>query len=86
LRDTGNQVALRIARVGNAIPAGVWLDSLSWSAQTFELAGETPSLEAAGATAAFLERDAPHSRAVLTDVRRRDDGRYAFTAEFDVLK
>jgi len=86
LRDSGNRVALEIARIGNAIPAGVWLDRLAWSAQTFELAGGTSSLEAAGSTAAFLERDAPRGRAILTDVRRRDDGRYAFAAEFDVQK
>ena len=30
LRESGNDVALQIARVGNAIPPGMWLDRLSW--------------------------------------------------------
>jgi Tfp pilus assembly protein PilN len=86
LRDSGNEVALEIARIGNAIPVGVWLDRLSWSAQAFELAGETSSLESAGSTAALLERDVSGGKALLTDVRRRDDGHYAFVTEFDVQK
>jgi Tfp pilus assembly protein PilN len=86
LRDSGNEAALQIARVGNAIPQGVWLDRLSWNAQTVELGGETSSIELAGSTAALLERELPKGKALLTDLHRRDDGRYAFAAELDLPK
>jgi hypothetical protein len=86
LHDSGNEAALQIARVGNAIPQGVWLDRLSWSGRTVELGGETSSIELAGSTAAFLEREMPRGKAVLTDLHRRDDGHYAFAAELDLQK
>ncbi len=84
LRESGNDVALQIARVGNAIPPGVWLDRLVWDSRTVALGGESASIEIAGSTAALLERTFPNGRAVLTDVRRREDDRYVFAAELEL--
>jgi len=84
LRESGNDAAIQIARVGNAIPPGVWLDRLAWDSKTVALGGESSSIEIVASTAALLERDLPRARAVFTDLRRREGDHYVFAAELEL--
>ena len=86
LRESGNDAALQIARAGNAVPDGVWLDRLSSDGFRLQIGGESLSLEAAGSTAASLEHAFPNGRAILTDLHRRDDQRYVFATELELNK
>jgi Tfp pilus assembly protein PilN len=81
LRSSGNEAAVQLARIGNAIPPGVWLDRIVWNSRTFELAGDASSIDAAGSAVTLLVRAFPQRSALLTSLHRRDDEAYAFDAE-----
>jgi Tfp pilus assembly protein PilN len=80
LHESGNDVALQVARVGNTLPPDVWLDNLGSSARGFDFAGRADSIDAVGQAVAALGARFPERDATLTSVERRDDDRYAFDA------
>jgi Tfp pilus assembly protein PilN len=71
-RQSGTSAALAIARIGNAVPAGVWLDSLSHEATGFSLTGSAESLDAVGAAINRLGAASPEGRARLVSIDNRD--------------
>ena len=68
LHRSGNDVARQIARIGNAIPAAVYLDTLTTDRDTVQLRGQSNSLDRIGETMTALGRAFPALRASLGDV------------------
>jgi len=88
VRFSGASAALAIARVGNAVPAGVWLDSIARIPSGFELSGGARSVDGIGAAiqalgATSAQRAAldttPARRAALVSIDRGEGG-LRFTA------
>lgn len=71
-RQSGTVAALAIARVGNAVPNGVWLDTLTHDATGFSLTGSAGSLDAVGAAITRLGAASPGRRATLVSIDNRD--------------
>ena len=72
VRRSGPSAAVAIARIGNAVPAGVWLDSLSRAATGYELSGESRSVDALGGAMLTLNRALPERKATLVSIDSRD--------------
>jgi Tfp pilus assembly protein PilN len=71
VRDSGPLVASSIARVGNSVPPGVWLDSLAHTAAGFELNGESRSVDALGRALATLGSASPSGAVSLLSIEGR---------------
>ncbi len=64
-RYSGNRVGVEIIRIGNAIPPGVWLDTLGRNADGYLLSGGARGLEALGNTLHALATDSLRLPATL---------------------
>ena len=66
-RDSGNRVAVEIVKIGNAIPRGVWLETLARTGSDYIVSGGAVGLEAVADTLQSLR--AGDSRLAATLVR-----------------
>jgi Tfp pilus assembly protein PilN len=71
-RHTGPDVARAIVRIGNAVPARVWLDTLVPVDGHVELTGTAESVDAVGTALDSLGRDVPQTATALVSLERRD--------------
>jgi hypothetical protein len=70
LRASGVSAAMRLARIGNVVPRGVWLSSVQPSPAGFDVEGEAVNLGAVNrALSSLLDGDA-HGRARLLRLTR----------------
>ncbi len=67
-RRSGTDAAIAIARIGNAIPAHVWLDRLERDDTGYALGGGARTIEAVGRTMLALENLDAASRAELVSL------------------
>jgi Fimbrial assembly protein (PilN) len=72
VRLSGPFAAVSIARIGNAIPARVWLESLDRTSNGFELSGQSLSVDALSEAMLSLARVSSHGTALLVSIDRRD--------------
>jgi hypothetical protein len=72
VRRSGPSAAVAIARIGNAIPTGVWLDSLTHTATGYELGGESRSVDALGGAILTLNHALPQRTATLVSIDNRE--------------
>jgi hypothetical protein len=72
VRRSGAIAAVAIARIGNAVPPHVWLDSLTHDTNGFELAGGSESVDALSAAILGLGRALPDRPAALATIDNRD--------------
>jgi hypothetical protein len=79
-RQSGTSAALAVAQIGNAVPGGVWLDSLTHDSAGFVLSGTAESLDAVSTTISRLEETTSGRRATLVSIDNRD-GWIHFTAK-----
>jgi hypothetical protein len=78
VRFSGATAALAIARIGNAVPTGVWLDSIAHLPSGFELSGGARTIDGIGATIQALSTT-PARRAALVSIDTAEAG-LRFTA------
>ena len=71
---SGATAAIEIARIGNAVPERVWLDSLAHSPSGFDLAGGTSSVDTLSGTILTLGDALPGRAASLVSIDNRDAG------------
>ncbi len=69
---SGNDAALAIARIGNAVPADVWLDELTQTGEDVHMSGRSTSLGRVGLAVASLGRAVPGRDARLLGVEGQD--------------
>ncbi len=81
-RRSGSDVAIALARIGNSVPARVWLDSLERQTLGYTVAGESTSVDTLGGTIVSLGKALPQTRATLVnlDNRQADGSGVHFTA------
>jgi hypothetical protein len=79
VRRSGPAAELAIAQVGNAVPEGVWLDSLAQVPSGLEVTGAAYSLDAVSTAMLALGSAFPSRRIALVAIDNRD-GRIRFTA------
>ncbi len=80
-RRSGPNVANKLVRIGNAVPARVWLDTLTPTEDHLELTGTSASIDAIGGALVTLGAALPDTAATLVSLERReDDGDLHFTA------
>jgi hypothetical protein len=84
-RRSGADAAIAVARIGNAVPARVWLNALDRRSNGYQLDGASISVEDLGAALYALGRALPRAGADLVSIDRRDDGQAAveFSARVD---
>ncbi len=73
-RGSGNDVARALASIGNAIPAGDWLDAIERHPDGYVVSGGSPSLDDVGPLLTSVERAARNYRTSLMRVVRDDRG------------
>lgn len=78
VRRSGPSAAVAIARIGNAVPAGVWLDSLTHGPTGYELSGESRSVDALSGAMLTLNRALPQRPATLVSIDTREAASDAF--------
>ena len=71
VRRSGAVAAVSIARIGNAVPARVWLDSLTHDTGGFELIGGSRSVDALGGAMLDLGAALPGRKAALVNIDNR---------------
>lgn len=74
-RDSGADAAIRVARIGNLLPADVWLDSIERDDGGLMLSGGSRTVDALGRTIATLQRSLPYADASLLSIENRTEGR-----------
>lgn len=81
---SGADVAIAIARIGNSIPANVWLTSLAHESLGYDVVGGANTVDDLGGTMLSLGRALPRSTARLVNIdnRSRSDA-VVFTARVD---
>jgi hypothetical protein len=72
VRRSGALAAVRIARIGNAIPSRVWLDSLTHEASGYELVGGSRSVDALSGAMLGLGAALPGRATALVNIDNRD--------------
>jgi hypothetical protein len=72
VRRSGAVAAVSIARIGNAVPARVWLDSLTHDTGGFELIGGSRSVDALGGAMLELGAALAGHKAVLVNIDNRN--------------
>jgi hypothetical protein len=72
VRRSGPAAAVAIARIGNAVPARVWLDSLTRTSNGFELSGGSRSVDALSGAMVMLNRALPQRTASLVSIDNRN--------------
>jgi hypothetical protein len=72
VRRSGSLAAVSIARIGNAVPSRVWLDSITRDANGFELSGGARSVDALSNAMAGLGDALPGRKAALVNIDHRD--------------
>ena len=78
VRFSGATAALAIARIGNTVPVGVWLESIAQTPSGVELSGGSHTLDGVGAAIQGLS-NAPARRAALVSIDTNERGLH-FTA------
>lgn len=81
-RRSGSDVAIALAKIGNSVPAQVWLDSLDRQNQEYTVAGGATSVDRLGGTIVSLGGALPQTHAALVnlDNRQADGNGVHFTA------
>jgi len=79
MRGTGNAAALSVARIGNGVPAHVWLERLAHDEGGFELGGSATSVDAVSAAIAGFGRSSPSGAASLVSIDNRSGDGVHFT-------
>lgn len=84
-RRSGPAVAVAVARLGNAVPQRVWLESLNYESRGYRVAGGAASIEALSATLRNLDQALSGTTASLVDIDNRDSyrGGATFTARIN---
>jgi hypothetical protein len=77
---SGNEAALAVVRLGNALPGDVWLDDLTRTGQEFRVSGRSTTLARVGLTVASLGRALPGREARLLGVEGRSEQSLHFSA------
>jgi hypothetical protein len=72
VRRSGGAAAVEIARIGNAVPSRVWLDSLAHSSNGFDLVGGTTSVDTLSGAILTLGDALPGRAASLVSIDNRD--------------
>jgi hypothetical protein len=80
LRDSGARAAVEIARLGNATPSHVWLDSIAPGRGGYGLTGQSKSIDALGVAVFSLGRALPGERASLVSTEQHEGEALRFTA------
>lgn len=73
-RNSGNRAALAIARIGNAIPRGVWLNTLDRRPNGYFISGSGDSYDGVAAALRALDRVGSPNRARLGGASRNATG------------
>jgi Tfp pilus assembly protein PilN len=78
-RRSGNDAAIGVARIGNALPDRVWLDALTRKGTGYELSGTARSVDALGTTMHDLGAALPEKNPGLLSIDNRDSLRTGVT-------
>lgn len=79
-RRTGADAAIEVARVGNRVPSGVWLDGLAHTGTGYDLTGGARSIDAVSGAILALGSALPGNAASLVNVANKPDDGIAFSA------
>lgn len=84
IRSSGVSAAASLARLGNLVPRGVWLDAIEPSQGSVSIRGEAVDLDAARRMLANLVGSDDFSRAQLVEVSRRTQSVSSSTVAFEM--
>ncbi len=80
-RRSGADAAIALARIGNSVPANVWLTSLEHQSAGYDVVGGAESVDQLGSAMLSLGHAMPSSAATLVNIDNRErEGTVRFTA------
>ena len=71
-RRSGAVAAIAVARIGNSVPANVWVNDITRVENGFTLTGGSHSLDAIAGTISSLARDNPNAHASLSGIENSE--------------
>ncbi len=79
-RRSGSDVAIDMARIGNEVPSGVWLDQIAHEQDAYDLSGGSRSVSVISGAMLSLDNAIPGTAASLVDIQNRGDDGVHFSA------
>ncbi len=79
-RRSGGDAALTVARIGNEVPSGVWVDQIAREQNGYDLDGGSRSVAVISGAIVSLGNALPRSTASLVDIQNRGDDGVHFSA------
>ncbi|MBC5800201.1 MAG: hypothetical protein GIX03_07905 [Candidatus Eremiobacteraeota bacterium] len=79
-RRSGSDVAIAIARIGNEVPSGVWVDQIAHEQDAYDLNGGSRSVSVISDAMLSLGSAIPGTTASLVDIQNRSDDGVHFSA------